>query len=146
MNHKPKTCKKKLWLLKVPKQLDREIREYIREYDISLANFVRKSVSYLTEDETPEPTKHKCVTWLIQAHPSLDKAMRNLAKANYPCMSSLIRYAVFRKIIQERLDAEHHKFNRSQLDEIYKLRKAIRKLAKLYKIRNKDLVDLGVAN
>jgi hypothetical protein len=92
--------KPKNWLLNVPKQLDKQVRDHIEKYDISLADFVRKSVGYLLNEESPEPNGKKAM-WLIGVHPELDKTMRELAEANYPSMSALIRYAVITQLQKE---------------------------------------------
>lgn len=97
-----KTKKKKVWIIRVSKQLDKQTRDHVNKYGWSLAGFVRKSVGYLIESEAPElEENNKSVLWVVQVHPELDDSMRKLAKANYPCMSDLIRYAVCLQLSRE---------------------------------------------
>jgi hypothetical protein len=92
--------KNRLWILTVPKILDMQTRQHVQKYNISIANFVRKSVNYQIREEEPKLSKKKFVQWLIQVHPSYDKSLRDLAQTNYPSLSSLIRYAVTRQLVK----------------------------------------------
>lgn len=126
--------KNKVWIVNVPKKLDLETRQHANAYDISLSNFVKKSVRYLLTAENPAPSQKKYAQWIVSVHHSLDKDMKILAKANYPCISSLIRYAVTRQIIEEQLELEQQKRRQSLLEENWRLRKELKQLKKIYKI------------
>lgn len=97
-----KKKKKKVWIVRVSKQLDKQTRDHVKKYDWTLTGFIRKSVGYLLNSEAPEPDgNNNSILWVVQVHPSLDDSMRKLAKSNYPSMSNLIRYAVALQLSRE---------------------------------------------
>jgi len=92
---KIKKKNRRLWLIPVSRQLDKQTRDHVNKYGWSISGFVKKSVGYLLNSEAPELDGHKkSVKWLIEVHPDLDANMRKLAAANYPSMSNLMRHAV----------------------------------------------------
>lgn len=97
-----KKIKNKMWIITVPKQLDKETRQFVERNNSSFSNFVRKSIHYLTEDEQPQQNeKKRSVLWVVSLHPSLHKKALELARSNYPSKSSLVRYAVTRQLTAE---------------------------------------------
>jgi Arc/MetJ-type ribon-helix-helix transcriptional regulator len=102
-----KKNKNKVWLIPVPKQLDKETREFVERNNSSISSFIRKSIRYLTEDEQPQSDGKRFVLWGIQLHPDLHKKAIELVKSNYPSKSSFVRYAVTRQLTTEKyLDEE----------------------------------------
>ena len=60
--------------------------------------------------------------------------MRALAKTNYPAISCLIRFAVLRQMIEERLEIEDNVRRRHLLDENWRLQKELKQLKKIFKV------------
>jgi hypothetical protein len=93
--------KNKLWLVRVPPFLDKELREFIQRNNASRINFIRKSIRILCEDNPPQQDRKRGVSWLISLHPSLHKKAIEVAKANYPSKTAFIRFAVLRQLTAE---------------------------------------------
>ena len=106
---KRKTVKKINWLITVPPHLDRETREFVKRNNSSLSNFVKKSIRYLTEDDTPQTNGKRKKVWLIQLLPTIHKQVLELVKANYPSQTCFVRYAVTRQLIAEKYMDEETK-------------------------------------
>jgi hypothetical protein len=80
-------------LILVSHQLNKRTREHIKKNGLTISGFVRKAIASLLDSETPEPKIIRRY-WLIEFSTKLDNQIRQLAKTNYPSITSLIRRAV----------------------------------------------------